>query len=173
MTQLLVVVVRAIEEFEKQWGAFITTPFLEQVYEDHFNVATHLENAAGREEKRNNLRQWYMRAFFLFLIGCTIFTDKSNKLNDLTCLNVMQDLCNINEWAQYEITLAYLYHCMYEAIDAAKGSIGGYLTLCEIVIYFSFIFLVYLIIIYVNIMCLFAFLGMSSRVVEKLVYMVA
>jgi len=76
----------------------INTPFLEQVYEDHLSVATHLENAAGRKEKRNNRRQWCVRAFSLSLGGCTIFTSKNSKLIDLACLNAMRDLCSINEW---------------------------------------------------------------------------
>jgi len=42
---------RAIEECERQWGGFISIPFLKQLYDEHHNVATHLKNEVGKEEE--------------------------------------------------------------------------------------------------------------------------
>jgi hypothetical protein len=42
---------RTIEECERQWGGFISIPFLKQLYDDHLNVATHLKNEVGKEEE--------------------------------------------------------------------------------------------------------------------------
>jgi len=61
-------------------------------------MTTQLENVVKREEERNNWRKWCVRVFLVFLVGCTIFIDKSNKHIYLVLLDVMQYQDKINEW---------------------------------------------------------------------------
>jgi hypothetical protein len=49
-------------------------------------MATQLKNVVAREKKRNNRRQWCVRAFLLYLVGFTIFTNDNNKHIDLILL---------------------------------------------------------------------------------------
>lgn len=67
-------------------------------------------------------------AFFYFLVGCTIFTDNSNKHINMIWLNVIRDLGKIHAWSGGGMTLAYLYHYLCKATDFAKTFIGGYMT---------------------------------------------
>lgn len=80
---------RAIDECDHQFGDFINIPLLKGIYDEHLNMETQLENVAEREEERNNQSQWCVGAFLLFLVGCTIFTDKVNKHIDLVWLDAM------------------------------------------------------------------------------------
>lgn len=67
----------------------INIPLLKRIYNEHLNMKTQLENVAEREQERNNQSQWCVGAFLLFLVGCTIFTDKVNRHIDLICLDAM------------------------------------------------------------------------------------
>ena len=44
----------AIEECERQWGGFLSIPFLKQLYDGHLNVATHLNNEVMKEEEEED-----------------------------------------------------------------------------------------------------------------------
>jgi len=80
-----------------------------------------------------------MMAFLLFLVGCTILFNNSNKHIDLIWLDAMQDLARIHEWSRDGMKLANLYHFLSKAIDVVTGSLDGYVTLVELVIYCFYI----------------------------------
>lgn len=88
-----------------------------------------------------------MRAFLLFLVGCSIPINKSNKHIDLIWLDGQQDFARIRDWSWGRTTLTNLYYQLSEATDPDTSSIGGYMSLLKLVIYFVFMLLVYHIII--------------------------
>lgn len=71
----------AIDERANQFGAFSNIPFLKRIREEHLNMATQWENEG------NNLIQWCVRAFLLYLICFTIFIDNINKHIDIISLD--------------------------------------------------------------------------------------
>lgn len=71
-----------IKETRKQWGDFIGTPFLNQLYEEHLSENDHaiLFLLLRRQDKR---WQWCVMTFLLFQVCYTIIFDKRNKhIND-------------------------------------------------------------------------------------------
>jgi len=61
-------------------------------------------------------------------------SDKTNKHIKMICLEGMQNLSKVHEWSWDGMTLANLYHQLYEATNPRKDSISGYLCLLVIVI---------------------------------------
>jgi len=137
----------AIQEIDKQWDGFIGIMFLKRLCEEQLSAANQFEDAPREEEERHNRRQWCVRAFLIFLVGCTILYDKRNKHIYLIWLDAKHDLNMIHEWSSGGITVTNIFHYLSKAIDASKGSLNRYLTLLEVVIYFVFMFVVYPIII--------------------------
>jgi len=58
----------------------ISYPTLKRVYEYHLTEVIRLENPQTREEmqERGRRRQWCVRSFLLYLVGCALFTNKTN-----------------------------------------------------------------------------------------------
>jgi len=55
MNELLgVIEAWTIDECDHQFCVFINIPFLTQLFEEHLNMVTQLENVAERDEERNN-----------------------------------------------------------------------------------------------------------------------
>jgi len=74
---------------------------LKRVYESHLTEARWLENPHAREEmqERGRRRQWCVRSFLLYLVGCALFTNKTNRHIDLIYLDCMADLQAIGKWS--------------------------------------------------------------------------
>ena len=81
MTRLLGMLdVAARVEVRVESAGHISYPTLKRVYEDHLTEARRLENPQTREEmqERGRRRQWCVRSFLLYLVGCALFTNKTN-----------------------------------------------------------------------------------------------
>jgi len=102
---------------------------LKELYEDHVIIATRLSNAQTMEiiQERNTRRDVCVRSFLLYLLGCTLFSDKSNKQIDLIYLQTMEDFDTMSQYSWERMALAYLYHCLSE-VYVPKGK---FLGLCK------------------------------------------
>ena len=57
-----------------------------------------------------------MRSFLLYLVGCALFTNKTNRHIDLIYLDCMADLQAIGKWSWGGMTLAYLYDYLDDSV---------------------------------------------------------
>ena len=79
-----------------------------------------------------------MKAYLLYLLGCTLFTDKSGTRVSIIQLTLLIDLKGVCTYAQGAATLAYLYRQLGLATRHEVKQIAGYLTLLEAWIYEHF-----------------------------------
>lgn len=75
------------------------------------------------------------RAYLLYLVGCTIFTDKSGTRVNLQYLKFFTVLENVSNYAWGSGCLAWLYRQLGYASRAGVKQIGGYLTLLQAWVY--------------------------------------
>ncbi|XP_028108507.1 protein MAIN-LIKE 1-like [Camellia sinensis] len=78
------------------------------------------------------------RAYLLFLLGCTLFSDKSGTRVPVVYLKLLMDLSDIHTYAWGAAALAYLYRQLGFATRSAVRQMAGYMTLLEAWIYEHF-----------------------------------
>ncbi|GAU37261.1 hypothetical protein TSUD_319150 [Trifolium subterraneum] len=117
----------AQEEFDKMKGAHVSFAKLLEIYPDNLNSALEAENNEDEEEETVEfLRDCTVRAFLLYLIGGTLFTNKSVQYVDLIFLSYLQDIPLINTWNWGASGLAYMYNYFDRASRCRCGNHGGY-----------------------------------------------
>ncbi|XP_028113887.1 protein MAIN-LIKE 2-like [Camellia sinensis] len=78
------------------------------------------------------------RAYLLFLLGCTLFSDKTCTRVPVVYLSLLSDLTIVSSYAWGAAALAYLYRHMGYASRSGVKQIIGYMTLPEGWIYENF-----------------------------------
>jgi hypothetical protein len=117
----------AQEEFDKMKGAHVSFAKLLEIYHDNLNLALAAEDNEDEEEETVEfLRDCTVRAFLLYLIGGTLFTNKSVQYVDLIFLSYLQDIPLINTWNWGASGLAYMYNYLDRASRRRCGNHGGY-----------------------------------------------
>ncbi|GAU38187.1 hypothetical protein TSUD_264130 [Trifolium subterraneum] len=118
---------RGEEEFDKMKGAHVSFAKLLEIYHDNLNLALAAEDNEDEEEETVEfLRDCTVRAFLLYLIGGTLFTNKSAQYMDLIFLSYLQDIPLINTWNWGASGLAYMYNYLDRASRRRCGNHGGY-----------------------------------------------
>lgn len=113
MTRLLGMLdVAAAKACKDEYGAHITYPALKWLYEEHLTAARQLEVSQLMEKllERDRGRQWCIRSFILYLVGSTLFANKTNIHINMIYLECMVDLNTVGRWSWGGMTLAYLYY---------------------------------------------------------------
>ena len=72
------------------------------------------------------------RAFLLYLVGCTLFVDKSATSVAVVYLELFRDLSMVGIYAWGAACLAYLYRQLTTATRFEVRQLGGYLTLLQV-----------------------------------------
>lgn len=78
------------------------------------------------------------RAYLLFLLGCTLFADKSGTRVPIAYLCLLRDLDRVSTYAWGTAALAYLYRQLGIASRSSVRQISGYMTLLQAWIYEHF-----------------------------------
>ncbi|XP_028091890.1 protein MAIN-LIKE 2-like [Camellia sinensis] len=78
------------------------------------------------------------RGYLLFMLGCTLFSDKSGTRVPVVYLGLLMDLGFIHTYAWGAAALAFLYRQLRYASRSRVKQIGGYMTLLEVWIYEHF-----------------------------------
>ncbi|XP_045795352.1 protein MAIN-LIKE 1-like [Trifolium pratense] len=86
------------EEFAKMKGAHIGYPKLLDIYGDNLKLALAAENNREEPHVVQYYRECTVRAFLLYLICSTIFTNKSGQYADVIFLTYLQDIEQLNTW---------------------------------------------------------------------------
>ena len=74
-----------MENCKDEYGAYINYKELRKYYEDYLNDAIRLSDAQTPKEvqKLGRVRNAYVKCYLLYLVGCLLFGDKSNKQIEL------------------------------------------------------------------------------------------
>ncbi|KAK1278810.1 hypothetical protein QJS04_geneDACA016635 [Acorus gramineus] len=75
-----------------------------------------------------------VRGYLLYLLGCTIFADKTGTYVSVEYLQYLEDLDKVKEYAWGAATLVHLYRQLGMASRAKCKSISGYLTLIQVLL---------------------------------------
>ncbi|XP_028092440.1 protein MAIN-LIKE 1-like [Camellia sinensis] len=78
------------------------------------------------------------RAYLLFFLGCTLFSDKTCTRVPVVYLSLLSDLTTVSSYAWGAASLAYLYRQLGYASRSDVKQIAGYMTLLEGWIYEHF-----------------------------------
>jgi len=70
--------------------------------------------------------------YFLYLIGITLFTDKSANAVDVVYLKYFRDLDLVAGYSWGAAALAHLYRELNKAARWNYGQVSGYLTLLQV-----------------------------------------
>ena len=73
-----------------------------------------------------------VKSYLLYLVGCLLFGDKSNKRIELIYLSTMDDYAGMRNYSLGGMTLAYLYHCLFEVSLPGGRALGGNVTLLTV-----------------------------------------
>jgi len=68
-----------VVEYENTKGARISFRCMKQIFPEHHLKAINLANVAESETDRNEHQIYFTYVYHLYMIGCTIFIDTSNK----------------------------------------------------------------------------------------------
>jgi len=72
----------------------------------------------------------FVKCYLLYLVGCLLFGDKSNKHIELVYLTTRDDgYAGMHNYSLGGMTLAYLYHYLAEASLPGDRALGGSVTL--------------------------------------------
>jgi hypothetical protein len=121
-----------MEEFDKMKGAHLSFQKLLQLYLDNKNFA---EKALHEKEKEEDIKFYQdcaIRCFLLYLLGSTLFTNKSTQYVDVIFLTYLQDLDLIHTWNWGASGLAYLFKYLDKSTRQASGNNGGYNCLLQV-----------------------------------------
>jgi len=91
-----------------------------------------LENEYGVTQEVRSLRDQAVRTYFLYLVGITLFTDKSQTDVDVVYLRYYKDLDIVVEFSWGAGVLAHLYRELENVARWNCGQVLGYLTLLQI-----------------------------------------
>jgi len=78
-----------------------------------------------------------VRAYLLYLVGCSLFSDKSGARVFVLFVSLFEDLGVISTYAWGTATLAYLYRQLGYASRVGVKQIAGYLALLEVLLVFN------------------------------------
>lgn len=76
--------------------------------------------------------------YLLFLLGCTLFIDKSSMRVSVAYLECLKNLYEVQEYAWGAAALAHLYRHLGSATQVEVKQMAGYITLLEAWVYERF-----------------------------------
>ncbi|XP_024635515.1 uncharacterized protein [Medicago truncatula] len=121
----------------KFWTKFnliisILSQALREYYEGYLDSATRLSDPQnlGDPQELEKIRTTCVKWYLLYLVGCLLFGDKSNKRIELVYLTTMEDgYAGMRNHSWGGMTLAYLYHCLSEVSLPGGGALERSVTL--------------------------------------------
>ncbi|RHN46794.1 putative protein-serine/threonine phosphatase [Medicago truncatula] len=121
----------ALDEVNKTRGAHARLSYLRKIFKVRLLLQLELDNEGGMEEVVQRLRDQTLRIYLMYLIGITLFTDKSATYVDVVHLRYFRDLEVV---AGFSWGAARLYDFYMELNHAAHWScsqLSGYFTLLQ------------------------------------------
>ncbi|XP_039685571.1 protein MAIN-LIKE 2-like [Medicago truncatula] len=132
MTYLGVAQHEAEKICNQEYGGYISYPRLRDFYTSYLGRANVLAGTEDPEEveELERVRTYCVRCYLLYLVGCLLFGDRSNKRIELIYLTTMADgYTGMRNYSWGAMTLAYLYGELADACRPGHRALGGSVTL--------------------------------------------
>ncbi|GAU41862.1 hypothetical protein TSUD_366090 [Trifolium subterraneum] len=121
----------ALDMFATLKGSYLTHSYVKGLVKDYLDTAeTAFANNAPMHEVRM-YRERCVRAFLLFVVGCTIFSNKSSYYLDVVYIQYFADLSSVHEWNWGSAALVHLQNYLDYASQAGSSQLAGYMSLFE------------------------------------------
>ncbi|KAK2428232.1 hypothetical protein QL285_026766 [Trifolium repens] len=125
--------------FGELGGPYLKHKFVAAVFIDNWDYA---DKAIVEKRPMHEIRLFgerVIRAFLLFLVGCTKFSNKTNYYVEVVYLQFFQDLSTVHQWNWGAAALAHLENYLDHASLAKTNQMAGYMSFIHgwIVIHFS------------------------------------
>ncbi|XP_039684137.1 protein MAINTENANCE OF MERISTEMS-like [Medicago truncatula] len=115
-----------------EYGGYISYPRLRDFYTWYLGRANVLAGTEDLEEveELERVRTYCVRCYLLYLVGCLLFGDRSNKRIELIYLTTVADgYAGMRNYSWGAMTLAYLYGELADACRPGHRALGGSVTL--------------------------------------------
>jgi len=116
----------------KEYGGYISYPKLRELYTRYLNRANRLADP-GDPEELERVRTFCVKCYLLYLVGCLLFGDRSNKRIELVYLTTIEDgYARMRNYSWGGMTLTYLYGKLAEACLHGDRALRGSVTLLTV-----------------------------------------
>ena len=122
----------AIVEVTKTKGAHCRFSSLRRIFMDRMLEQLALEIEHGVIQEVQRLLDQAVRIYLLYLVGITLFIDKSTTIVDVVYLKFFRDLDIVASYSWGPAALAHLYRELNKAARWNYGYVLGYLTLLQV-----------------------------------------
>jgi len=125
----------ALKNCGEEYGGYISYKTLREYYSSYLDTTTRLADPEdlGDPEELERVRTACVKYYLLYLVGCLLFGDTSNKHIELVYLTIMEDgYAGMRNYSWRGMTLAYLYHYLAEASLPRDIALGGSVTLLTV-----------------------------------------
>ncbi|XP_024628876.1 protein MAINTENANCE OF MERISTEMS-like [Medicago truncatula] len=115
-----------------EYGGYISYPKLRELYMRYFGRANILADTEDPEEMEElqRVRTFCVKCYLLYLVGCLLFGDRSNKHIELVYLTTMEDdYAGMRNYSWGGMSLTYLYDELAEACKPEDRALGGSVSL--------------------------------------------
>ncbi|XP_024634491.2 protein MAIN-LIKE 2-like [Medicago truncatula] len=121
----------ALIEVDKTKCAHCRFSYLEKIFKERLKEQRDLAAEYGETEEVERLRDQVVRIYLLYLVGITIFTNKSQWDVDVVYLKFFRDLDLVSSFSSEVVALAHLYKELNNAARWNCSQVAGYLTLLQ------------------------------------------
>ncbi|CAJ2628562.1 unnamed protein product [Trifolium pratense] len=117
--------------FAKMNGLHLKHSDVEDIYSVNHGLADKAVAEGKSAHEIKLYRDRSIRAFLLFLVCCTIFSNKSSYYVDVVYLQYFQDLSAVREWNWGAAALVHLQHYLDDACLVTVNQMAGYMSLLQ------------------------------------------
>jgi hypothetical protein len=122
--------------FDKTRGRHIKYNQLQAVYVQNKDAALAAEKENKPMEEIVVYRERCIKAFLLYLVCCTIFSNKSQNYCDVVYLQYFEDLTEVSHWNWGAAALVYLQAYLAKSSKKSSGKrcglMAGYMSLLQV-----------------------------------------
>jgi hypothetical protein len=113
-------------------GCHIKYHELHVMYVQNKDAAVEAQEAGRPMEEIVVLRERCIKSFLLFLVCCTIFSNKSQNYCDVVYLKYFEDLTEVSNWNWGAAALVYLQAYLEKSSRKRCGLMVGYMSLLQV-----------------------------------------
>jgi hypothetical protein len=121
----------ALDEVTETRGAHAQVSYLTKIFKQRLQRQLELFNEGGMDEEVQRLRDQALRMFLLYLLGITLFTDKSSTYVDVVYLRYFRDLQVVSDFSWGATGLSHLYRELNHASHWVC-QLSGYLSSLQV-----------------------------------------
>ena len=122
----------ALFEVNQTKGAHCQFSYLRKIFKERMFEQLELETEYGVTQEVQRLQDQAVRIYLLYLVGITLFTDKSATAVDVVYLRYFRDLDIVAGYSWGATRLSHLYRELSKAALWNCGQVSGYLTLLQV-----------------------------------------